>query len=239
MHHLFDLTGKVALVTGGGRGLGRGMALALAGAGADLVLVSRTASELEAVAAEARKLGRRALPVPLDLTVPGNIDRMVQAALEEFGKIDILVNNAGTNVRKPALEITAEEWERVVALNLRAAFFVAQAVGRTMIERRQGKIINTASLTSEIGIANVSVYGCTKGGIRQMTRALALEWAPYHINVNAIGPGYFKTSMTRAVFEDPERRRWIESRIPWGRTGTPDDLAGAVIFLAAPASDYI
>jgi NAD(P)-dependent dehydrogenase (short-subunit alcohol dehydrogenase family) len=237
---LFSLDGKVSIVTGGGRGLGYGIAQALAGAGSDLVIVSRSRDELErASQGIVEETKRKVLPLPLDLAREGEIERLVKTALKEFGRIDVLVNNAGTTARKPFLEITEKEFDDVVHLNLRAVFFLTQAVVRQMIKQKKGKIINIASLGSQIGLRNISAYTATKGGIASLTRTLALELAVHNINVNAIAPGYYRTQLTEALFRDEEGYRWVLSRIPLGRPGIPEDLAGAAIFLATSASDYV
>ena len=239
MKPCFDLSGKVALVTGASRGLGAGMAMALAAAGADLALVSRTVEDLEKVAHEVRDLGRSAFVIPADLSQVSEVQAMVVAAEKHYGRIDILLNNAGFNIRKPALEVSEEDWDRLNAVNLKAVFFASQAAAPGMISRGGGKIINIASLTTVLGFPHLSVYGATRGGVGQLTKALAVEWAPHRINVNAIGPGYYETAQTRLLFEDPERLEWIRSRIPLGRTGVAEDLAGALLFLASAASDYV
>lgn len=238
--NLFSLHGKVSIVTGGGRGLGYGIALALAGAGSDLVLAARSKHELERTSQEMiTKTKRKILPLSIDLTKEGEIERLITSVLDEFGRIDVLVNNAGTNIRKPFLEITQQDFDDVAQINLRAIFFLTQAVVNEMMKQKKGKIINIASLASQIGLRNVSAYAASKGGIASLTRSLALELAPYNINVNAIAPGYYQTKMTEALFRDEEGYRWVLSRIPMGRVGVPDDLAGTAVFLASSASDYI
>ncbi len=234
-----SLAGKIALVVGASQGLGRGMALALAEAGADLALAARGEQGLADTARQAHALGRRALTIPTDVRQLPQIRAMVERVIAEYGQIDILCNAAGINRRKPILEVTEEDWQEVLDTNLKSVFFTSQAVARHMIPRQRGKIINVASLTSVIGIENIAPYGASKGGVAQLTKAMAVEWAKYRINVNAIGPGYYRTRLTEAVFADPERRAWIESRIPLRVAGTPADLAGAVVFLASEASDYV
>ena len=237
MHNLFDLTGTAAIVTGAGTGLGRGMALALASAGADLVVVDRTPPDV--VAEEIRELGPRALSVTADLSQMTSVDVIVQAAVAEFGKIDILVNNAGIIRRTPAIEFSERDWDEVMAVNAKAVFFLAQAAARDMVKRKRGKIINTASLLAFQGGILVPSYAASKGAVAQVTKALANEWAQHGINVNAIAPGYMATNNTKALREDPVRSRSILERIPAGRWGLPEDLAGVVIFLASRASDYV
>lgn len=236
---LFSLTGKVALVTGASRGLGQGMALALAAAGADLAVVARSADGLADTAEKAKAMGRRVVVIAADVGQFPEIQRLVDDTLAACGRIDILVNAAGTQVRKPIFEATEADWDRLMAVNLKAPYFVSQAVARVMAKQGGGKIINVGSLTCQIGLANVCMYGASKGGILSLTRGMAVEWAPYGIRVNAIGPGYYRTKMTEDLFRDEARSRWIHSRIPLGRVGLPEDLAGALIFLASPASDYV
>jgi len=237
---LFDLQDKVALVTGAGRGLGRGMALALAEGGADVVAVSRSESQLEETVELLRPHGGEPQAIPWDLDDAGGLDGLVEKAIGHRGHLDVLLHAAGVQVRKPALEVTLEDWEAVQAVHLRAAFFLSQAVARRMVHReRGGKIILVASLTSQIGIPGVAPYAAGKSGVLGLVRTLALEWAPHSIQVNAVGPGYFRTSLTEEVFADPARRERLLSRIPAGRPGEPEDLAGATVFLASSASDYV
>ena len=235
----FSLSGKTGLIIGASRGLGQGMARALAEAGADLALVARTVSSLEEFAEEMKGLHRECLILPSDVSKPSETQAMVNRVIEAFGKIDILINSQGTQVRKPVLEITEQDWDGLMSVNLKSVFFSCKAVGREMVKQGKGKIINVASLTSVIGVPNISIYGASKGGVAQLTKALAVEWAPYHINVNAVLPGYYKTTLTADLFKNEERAKWIISRIPLGRTGLPEDLAGTVVFLSSEASDYI
>lgn len=235
----FSLEGKVALVIGGGRGLGKGIAIAVAGAGADVAVAARTEAEIEQTVREILPLGRRAAPFRVDVASVSEVRAMVEKVASEFGRIDILVNGAGMNIRKPALKVSEADWELLMGVNLKGAFFAAQAVANVMIPQGKGKIINIASLTSEIGIPNICVYGASKGGIAQMTRCMAVEWAHYNINVNAIGPGYFRTAMTAPLFTNEEWLVQAKKRIPLGRMGIPEDLAGTAVFLASEASDYI
>lgn len=236
---LFDLTGRVALVTGAGRGLGRSMALALAAAGADVAGTARTESELISLQKEVEGLGRRAFSVTADATDEGSVEAAVASVIERLGRIDVLVNNAGINVRKPVLELAAAEFERVIATNLEGYFLYARAVGRHMVERGSGKVINISSIMGSVALPGQAAYASSKGGIEQLTRVMALEWAKAGVQVNSLGPTYFETELTRPLFDDPERNAFISGRTPMGRWGQPHELAGAVIFLASAASDFI
>src|SRR5438034_7757249 len=239
MNELFDLTGKVALVTGTSRGLGQYMARSLARAGADLVITSRDAASLDSFQKEIESLHRRALPLALDVRDYESIQRMVQAAIAHFGKIDILVNNAGCNVRKPALEVTWDDWNLVLDTNLRGAFFVAQAVARHMVARNYGRIINIGSVTCVAGYAGLGPYGASRGGVKQLTMSLADDWGVHGITVNCLAPGWFKTAQNAVMYEDQEWVKYLCDRIPLKRPGQPPDLEGAVVFLASDASAYV
>ena len=236
---LFRLDGKVAVVTGASRGLGKEMAMALAEAGADLVIIGRGHDALNERAEEIRNLGHDCLAVVGDVSVRGEAQRMVDEAFSWKNQLDILINNAGTIARGPALETRVEDWDRVINLNLNGAFFIAQAVGRAMAKQRRGKIINIGSMNTAISAKNVIPYTVSKGGLGQMTKALAVEWGQHNIQVNCILPGYYETELTTALRKDPERFAYFQSRIPMGRWGIPSDLKGAVIFLASAASDYV
>jgi 2-deoxy-D-gluconate 3-dehydrogenase len=233
----FSLQGKVALVTGASRGLGRGMAIGLAEAGADVVVHASVPPA--GTAREIEQLGRRAVAFGADLADRPSVDRLAQEAVAAFGRIDILVNNAGIIKRQPAVDHSDEFWDSVIEVNLSSMFRLSRAIGAQMLERGSGKIINIASLLSFQGGITVPGYAAAKGGVAQLTKALANEWAPRGINVNAIAPGYMATDNTAALRDDPVRSRQILERIPAARWGTPADLAGAVIFLASPSSDYV
>jgi 2-deoxy-D-gluconate 3-dehydrogenase len=233
----FDLTGKVAIVTGGFQGLGRGMAIGLAEAGADVVLVDR--QEALETASVIRSLGRKSLMIAADLMSIEHIPSIVQRTVEVFGKVDILINNAGTIRRTPAIDYSEKDWDDIMAVNAKTVFFFSQAVARDMMKRGSGKIINIASLLSFQGGILVPAYSASKGAVAQVTKALANEWAPLGININAIAPGYMATDNTKALREDPVRSKAILDRIPAGRWGTPEDLATVAVFLASPASDYV
>jgi NAD(P)-dependent dehydrogenase (short-subunit alcohol dehydrogenase family) len=237
---IFSLSGKVSIVTGGGRGIGFGIAKALAGAGSDLMLVARSASQLlEAAATIRRESDIRVETFTADVSLTGSAAAIVQETIARFGKLDILANNAGSNIRKPFLDVTEDDYEAVTSIQLKGAYFLAQAAAKEMVKNSRGKIINLASLASKIGVPNISVYGAAKGGIFALTKSMALELAPYGINVNAVAPGYVRTSMTEAAFLDKERCDWMLSRIPMKRFGTAEDIGNAALFLASPASDYI
>jgi 2-deoxy-D-gluconate 3-dehydrogenase len=234
----FSLAGKTALVTGANAGLGRGMAVALAAAGADIVAVGRRApDETEAAVAA---LGRRFVFVAADLAAPRAAAGIVADALRAFESVDVLVNNAGIIRRQDAVAFDEPDWDEVLDVNLKSVFFLSQAVARRLIEqRRPGKIINVASMLSFQGGVRVASYTASKSGVAGLTKLLANEWAPHRINVNAIAPGYFVTDNTTALRADAKRNAEILSRIPAGRWGEPADLAGAAVFLASPASDYV
>ncbi|HUK49374.1 MAG TPA: glucose 1-dehydrogenase [Terriglobales bacterium] len=236
---LFDLTGQVAIVTGTSRGLGQYFARALGRSGADLVLTSRKRDSLSSFEAEIKALGRRAVSLELDVRNQESIERMASDAHEAFGRIDILVNNAGCNVRKPALEITWDDWNLVLDTNLRGSFFVAQAVARRMIPRKYGRIINIGSVTSVAGYAGLAPYGASRGGIKQLTMSLADDWGKHGITVNCLAPGWFRTEQNKIMYEDNDWVEYVTERIPLKRPGQPSDLDGAIVFLASESSRYV
>jgi gluconate 5-dehydrogenase len=236
---LFDLTGRVATVTGASRGLGQYFARALAKAGADLVITARKRESLKAFEAEIQALGRRALPLELNVRNPESIEKMAAEAERAFEHLDILVNNAGCNVRKPALEVTWDDWNLILDTNLRGSFFVAQAVARRMVPRGYGRIINIGSVTSVAGYAGLAPYGASRGGIKQLTMSLADDWGKHGITVNCLAPGWFRTEQNKVLYEDKEWVAYLSDRIPLKRPGAPNDLDGAIVFLASEASRYI
>ena len=234
---LFSLTGKTAVITGASTGLGRGMASALAKAGADCVLVSR--SSPDDTVKEVTAAGRKVHVVRADVAERSAVERIIGETMQTFGRIDILVNNAGIIRRNESLDFTEQDWDDVMDVNVRSAFFLSQAAAKQMIVQGKGKIINIASLLSFQGGIRVPSYAASKGAVVQVTKAMANELASKGINTNAIAPGYMVTNNTDQLRNDEERHNAITQRIPMGRWGTPDDLSGAVIFLASSASDYV
>lgn len=235
----FALTDRVAVVTGGSKGLGRGIALALAAAGAHVVPVSRTLADLELVAAEIRSFNRCALPLAADVTDEAQVQRMVQRAVEEFGRIDILVNAAGIVMLKPTIEYPVSDWERVIRVNLEGTFLSCKEVGKVMVGQGRGKIINLSSVRGLQGRAMDPAYPASKGAVNLITKSLAIEWAPCGVNVNALAPTFIRTDLNAFLLDDKPTREWVLSRIPMGRVGQIWDLFGAAVFLASPASDFI
>ena len=237
--NLFDLTGQTALITGTSRGLGQYFGRALARAGADLILTSRRRETLAEFEAEIKAAGRRVVSLELDVRDYDSIQRMAEEAQSALGQIHILVNNAGCNVRKPAVEVTWDDWNLVLDTNLRGSFFVAQAIARQMIPHRYGRIINIGSVTSVAGYAGLGPYTASRGGIRQLTMSLADDWGRQGITVNCLAPGWFKTAQNRVMYEDEGWVEYLTERIPLKRPGAPDDLDGAIVFLASEASRYV
>ncbi len=235
----FSLQDKVALVTGASRGIGRYLAAGLAKYGAHVIVTGRTISQLEEAAREVRQFGRQCLVVPMDITQPSDIRAGVEKAFEHFGRIDILVNNAGINIPKPALEVTEEDWRRVIDSNLTGLFFCCQAVGRIMVNQKKGKIINISSQTGTVAIQMRAAYCASKAGVNLLTKELALEWGPHNINVNAVAPTFIETPMTKPMFENAAFKEMVLQKILLGRIGQPKDVLGAVIYLASEASDLV
>ena len=237
--NVFDLSGKVALVTGTSRGLGQYFGRALAKAGADLIITSRNLESLNEFKSEIESLGRKTVPIELDVRDHNSIQDMAKAAEKAYGRIDILVNNAGCNVRKPATEVTWDEWNLVLDTNLRGTFFVAQAIARKMIQRKYGRIINIGSITCVFGYAGLGPYCASRGGTKQLTMSLADDWGKYGITVNCVAPGWFKTAQNQVLYENKQWVEYLCDRIPLDRPGQPHDLDGAIVFLASDASQYI
>ncbi len=230
---------QIAFVTGANRGLGKGFALTLARAGYDLIISSREAADCAATEAEIRALGRDCLSLTLDVRDYDSIQRAAAAAEAWRGNVDVLVNNAGCNRRKPALEVTWDDWNTVLETNLRGTFFVSQAIARGMVLRQSGRIINIGSVTCVAGYAGLGPYGASRGGVKQLTMSLASDWGPYGITVNCLAPGWFRTAQNSVMYEDTEWVEYLSERIPLGRPGQPGDLDGALLFLASEASAYV
>ena len=234
----FNLTGRVAVVTGASRGLGAGMAIGLAEAGADLVVVASSA-RLQETVDKIKALGRRCIGVQADLIDTKVIPQIIDATLAEYGRLDILVNCAGIIRRAPAIEFSEQDWDDVIQINQKSLFFLCQAAAKEMLKQKKGKIINIASLLSFQGGIIVPSYAAAKSAVAGLTKALANEWAPLGINVNAIAPGYMATEMTEALQKSAERAPAILARIPAGRWGTPEDMKGLAVFLASDAAEYV
>jgi gluconate 5-dehydrogenase len=236
---LFDLTGRIALVTGSTRGLGLVLARGLARAGATVVLNGRNRDALKAALASLTADGAQATGAAFDVTDQGQIAQAVRTIEEQTGPIDILVNNAGIQKRAPIVDMPEATWREVLEVNLTSVFLTTQQVAKGMIGRGRGKIINICSLTSEVGRATIAPYTAAKGGLRMLTRAMAVEWARHNIQVNGIGPGYFATEMNKALVENAEFDKWLKARTPAGRWGDPEELVGTAVFLASAASSFI
>lgn len=235
----FDLTGRVALVTGASRGIGRACALGLARLGADVIAVARSQADLHHCVDEIQMLGRRAVAIPADLTRVDEIRRMADLAAAAFGRIDVLVNNAGINIVQDAVDVTEETWDRVLDTNLKGVFFCAQSIGKLMIAQRSGKIINMASTMSAVGFFQRAAYCASKAGVVGLTKVLAIEWAPYNVLVNAVAPTYIMTALTAPLLENRAFYEEVVRRIPLGRVGKPEDVVGAVCYLASDAANLV
>jgi NAD(P)-dependent dehydrogenase (short-subunit alcohol dehydrogenase family) len=236
----FDLTGKIAVVTGAGRGIGRACALALAQAGADVGLVARSRKELDAVAKEISGLGRGAVTRPQDVTRVSELQSLMEDLAAAMGGLDILVNNAGINIPQEAFEVTPEAWDQIMEINLKAAFFTAQAAGRVMVQQgRGGRIINMTSQTGTVALVKRSAYCASKAGLNLVTKVLALEWGKHDILVNAVAPTFIETEFSRGFLADPLFREYALSKNLLQRFGTPEDVTGAVVYLASPAASLI
>ena len=236
----FDLSGKISIVTGAGRGIGRATALALARAGSDVALVARSKDQLDLVAKEIRNLGRQAAAFPADLTQTQHLPSLTEKIVRTMGTIDILVNNAGINIPQNSVDVTEEAWDAVMNINLKGAFFLAQAVGKVMIARgRGGRIINISSQTGSVALAKRAVYCASKAGLNLITKVLAMDWAPHGILVNAVAPTFIETELTRDFLADPEFRQYALAKNLLKRFGKPDDVAGAVLYLASPIANMV
>jgi len=240
MSKLFDLGGKVAIVTGAGRGIGKTLALGLARHGADVVAVSRTLPQVETVASEIAALGRKGIALKVDTSSKADVDRMVAKTLEGWGRVDVLVNNAGIDIIKPAVDYTEAEWDQIIDINLKGYFLCAQAAGREMIRQGRGSILMNSSIAGSIGLNWLVPYASAKGGVNQLTRTLAVEWARHGVRVNAFSPAYFENVMQGAEqIHNEEKERHIREWTPMGRRGKTDELVGPAVFLASDASSYV
>ena len=239
MHPLFDLTGRIALVTGSSRGIGLALSRALASAGARIVLNGRDADTLAITASRLATEGTPVSIAPFDVTDEAAAVAAIAAVERDTGPIDILVNNSGITVRRPLEDFDTADWERIMGTNLTGAFKVGRAVARHMIPRGHGKIINICSINSELARYSIAPYVTSKGGLKNLTRGMAIDWARHGLQVNGLAPGYFETELTAPLVNDPEFTGWLEKRVPMGRWGDVKDLGGAAIFLAAPASDFM
>lgn len=236
---MFNLDGKVAVVTGSGKGIGKTMALGLADAGADLVIIARTEEDIKQTVHEIEQKGRKVIGIPTDVKRKEDILHMVDEIIVKFGKIDILVNNAGMNIRTPALAVSEEEWELIIQTNLKSVFLASQAVGKHMVEQKSGSIINISSVAGHVGLRTGVAYAATKAGIIQMTKTLAVEWGKYNVRVNAIAPWYFRTPLTEKLLSDKEYYQQVIDRTPLRRVGDVKELIGPTVFLASEASSYV
>lgn len=236
---IFDLTGRRALITGSSKGIGYAIAEGLAEAGAEVILNARNAAELDAARQRLATAGHKVHVLAFDVSAPEAVETAIATIEADIGPLDILFNNAGIQHRQPITEVAPEDWRRVVAVNLDAVFLVGQAVARRMIPRGHGKIVNTCSLTSEVARPSIAPYTAAKGAVKMLTKTMCAEWARHDIQVNGIGPGYFKTEMNRALFSDPAFDEWVCGRTPSGRWGDVNELKGVAVFLASAASSYI
>ncbi len=235
----FDFRGRVVLVTGGSRGIGEAIATAFAEAGATLVVTARERAPLEALCARLAAAGATAEAAALDVADVAAAERLVERLVARHGRIDVLVNNAGTSQRQPAGQVTADAWDRIFATNTRGLFFLTQAVGRTMVARRTGAVVNVGSVAQALGRREMAAYAASKGGVVQITRVLALEWAPYGVRVNCVAPGYVRTPLVEPVLRRPDLMDEILARTPMRRVAEPREIAGPVLFLASDWATYV
>jgi 2-deoxy-D-gluconate 3-dehydrogenase len=235
----FDLSGKIGIVTGGGRGIGRAIALGLARAGASVVVTSRTQKEIDAVVDEIKKSGGKALAVLTDLTVNDQLENLVQATVKEFGKIDILVNNAARSFLRSLMDLREDGWDKVFDTNLKAVWLLSRLVARKMMEQKSGRIINITTVGAEKAELGMAAYGCSKAALKMLTRCMAREWAQFGIQVNAVGPGLTKTDFSKPIWSNPEVAKHVSAAIPMGRLAEPEEIVGSVLFLASDAARFI
>jgi NAD(P)-dependent dehydrogenase (short-subunit alcohol dehydrogenase family) len=235
----FNFEGKVAIVTGGGRGIGRAIALGLAGSGAQVVVTARTQSEIEQVAKEIEEKGGKVLPIVTDLTVPAQLEELVRETIKVFGRIDILVNNAARSFLRSLLELREDGWDKVFNTNVKAVWLLSRLVAKYMIEQKGGRIINITTVGAEKAELGMAAYGSSKAALKMLTRCMAREWAPFGILVNAVGPTLTRTDFSRPLWSNPELAKHVASAIPLGRIAEPEDIVGAVLFLASDAASFI
>lgn len=239
MNATFDLAGKVAIVTGGGRGIGRAIALGLAQAGANVVITSRTGEQLDEVAAKAEGSGGVVLPLVADLTVPEQIEALVTKTLEQFGRIDILVNNAARSFLRSLVDLREDGWDKVFDTNVKAVWLLCRAVFPAMVEQKGGKIINITTVGAEKAELGMAAYGCSKAALKMLTRCMAREWAPFNIQVNAVGPGLTRTPFSEPIWSNPDIARHVTSLLPMGRIAEPEEVVPSVLFLASDGASYM
>ncbi len=239
INQLFNIEGKTALITGSTGGLGNAFARGLCANGANVILHGRNEEKLESQMDHLKKEGYQVSGYPFDLTKTSQTENTIKKIIDEYGRIDILVNNAGINIRNPLENFEDADWDSIIATNLTGVYKVSKAVAKHMIARKSGKIINIGSMQCELGRAGITPYAASKGGLKMLTRGMAVEWAVHNIQVNGIGPGYFKTAMTKSLYENREFDQWLCNRTPSRRWGIPDELTGALIFLASPASNFV
>ncbi|MDD4862286.1 MAG: SDR family NAD(P)-dependent oxidoreductase [Smithellaceae bacterium] len=239
MESVFSFTGKTVIVTGGGRGIGRAIALGFAQAGANVVVCSRTNAEIDAVAEEIRNKGGKALAVATDLTVHEQLENLVDTTVKEFGRIDILVNNAARSFLRGLLDLREDGWDKCFNTNVKAVWLLSRLVARKMMEQKSGKIINITTVGAEKAEAGMAAYGCSKAALKHLTRCMAREWAQLGINVNAVAPGFTRTDFSKPIWSNPDVEKLICQAIPKGKIAEPEDIVGAVFFLASGAADYI
>ncbi|HRY34856.1 MAG TPA: 3-oxoacyl-ACP reductase family protein [Smithellaceae bacterium] len=239
MGNVFNFSGKTAIVTGAGRGIGRVIAMGLAESGANVVLCSRTKTEIDAVAEEIHAKGGKALSVVTDLTVHEQLENLVNATVKEFGRIDILVNNAARSFLRGLLDLREDGWDKCFNTNVKAVWLLSRLVARRMIEQKEGKIINITTVGAEKAESGMAAYGCSKAALKHLTRCMAREWAPFGINVNAVAPGFTRTDFSKPIWSSPDVEKLICQAIPKGRIAEPEDVVGAVLFLASGAANYI
>jgi NAD(P)-dependent dehydrogenase (short-subunit alcohol dehydrogenase family) len=235
----FDLTGKVAIVTGGGKGIGRAIALGLAESGAAVTVAARSQQEIESVAEEIIKMGGKSIAVVTDLTINEQLENVVQKTLSTFGRIDILVNNAARSFLRSLLDLREDGWDKVFDTNVKAAWLLSRIVARQMIEQKSGQIINITTVGAEKAEAGMAAYGCSKAALKMLTRCMAREWAAYGIRVNAVGPTLTRTEFSKPIWSNPEIAKLITSGIPMGRLAEPEEIVGSVLFLASGAANFI